>query len=58
VNEIQEIKKMSFLETWLSSNLDEDNIVRICWMDGERFAEALASIDQAWFSKLRSGSHS
>ena len=53
MDEIQEIKKMSCLETWLSSYLDEDNIVRVCWRDGERFADALASIDQAWFSKLR-----
>ena len=53
MDEIQEIKKMSCLETWLLSYLVEDHSRRVCWRDGERFAEALASIDQSWFSNLR-----
>jgi hypothetical protein len=44
---------MSSLEKWLSTYLEEDDSERVGWRDGERIAEALANIDQGWFSRLR-----
>ena len=47
--------KMSCLEDWLLSYLNEDevDVEKIFWRDGVKMAEALGNLNNECFSKLR-----
>lgn len=47
------VMKLSSLQQWMLTYTDRDRDNRDLWRDAAIYAEALANINQEWFSRIR-----
>ena len=47
------VMKLSRLQQWMLTYTDRDRDNRDLWRDAAIYAEALANINQEWFSRIR-----